>query len=320
MLVDDIHLFGDDSAVNPWFLFSLMTLLCWGAGDVFSKLTSKPGDPYSHLRIVMAVGLAMGAYATVVLLTMDEPFALAHIARYLPISALYILSMTLGYVGLRYLAVSVSSPLCNTSGAFVTVLYVVFNGAVLTGMQALAIFLICAGMVALGVLERRDNLRSQPEGRQRKYTVGAVAVALPVLYAVLDALGTYFDGLVLEGDTPILTENQGVVAYGYTFLLCAVLAFVFVHIIKKDPIRNTLRVYKTGGAAAILETAGEATYVYALAADPRLSAPVISTYAIVSVLLSRVFLKEKLRPLQYVAIAVVMSGVIILGVLEGLDA
>ena len=40
---------------------------------------------------------------------------------YLPVSVLYILSMTLGYVGLRYIELSISSPICNSSGALVAV-------------------------------------------------------------------------------------------------------------------------------------------------------------------------------------------------------
>ena len=44
------------------------------------------------------------------------------ILTYLPVSALYILSMAIGYLGLRYIELSISSPICNSSGAIVAIL------------------------------------------------------------------------------------------------------------------------------------------------------------------------------------------------------
>ena len=44
------------------------------------------------------------------------------ILTYLPVSLLYIVSMALGYLGLRYIELSISSPICNSSGAIVAVL------------------------------------------------------------------------------------------------------------------------------------------------------------------------------------------------------
>ena len=46
-----------------WFLLSLAALLCWSGSDLFSKIGSKPDDPYSHWKMVMAVGLVMGLHA-----------------------------------------------------------------------------------------------------------------------------------------------------------------------------------------------------------------------------------------------------------------
>ena len=43
-------------------------------------------------------------------------------------SLLYIGSMALGYLGLRYIELSISSPICNSSGALVAVLTLVFLG------------------------------------------------------------------------------------------------------------------------------------------------------------------------------------------------
>ena len=46
-----------------WFWYSLAALLCWSGSDFFSKLGSKPGDKYSHWKMVIAVGTVMGIHA-----------------------------------------------------------------------------------------------------------------------------------------------------------------------------------------------------------------------------------------------------------------
>ena len=99
-----------------WFWLSIVTILFWSGSDVFSKMGSKENDKLSHWKMVFFVGLVMGIHAVALLITGAE-FKLADIITYLPASFLYILSMILGYVGLRYIMLSVSSPICNSSGA-----------------------------------------------------------------------------------------------------------------------------------------------------------------------------------------------------------
>ena len=75
--------------------------------------------------MVLAVGLVMGNHA-LFLIAAGNPFSLRDIVTYLPASAMHVLFMILGYVGLRYIGLSVSSPVCNSSGAVAAVLCFVF--------------------------------------------------------------------------------------------------------------------------------------------------------------------------------------------------
>ena len=70
--------------------------------------------------------------------------------------------------------------------------------------------------------------------------------------------------------------------------------------------------------AAVCETVGQFAYVFALADTDHVgfSAAIISSYCAMSVLLSRIFLKEKLSWKHYLSIAVVVAGIVILGVLD----
>ena len=47
-----------------WLWLSLIALLCWSGSDLFSKIGCRDGsDRYSHLKMVIAVGVVMGLHA-----------------------------------------------------------------------------------------------------------------------------------------------------------------------------------------------------------------------------------------------------------------
>ena len=72
------------------------------------------------------------------------------------------------------------------------------------------------------------------------------------------------------------------------------------------------------GVAACFEEFGQIFYVFAMARNPVLAAPMVASYCIVSVILSRIFLKEKLKASQYACVVAVIVGIVILGIAEGL--
>lgn len=65
------------------------------------------------------------------------------IMTYLPVSLLYIISMAMGYIGLRYIELSISSPICNSSGALVAIATIAMSG--IGGYECLAACRDCAG-------------------------------------------------------------------------------------------------------------------------------------------------------------------------------
>ena len=145
-----------------WFLLSLIAILFWSGSDLFSKMGAKPEDTYSHWKMVMAVGVVMGLHAVFMIAT-GTPFSLGDIVTYLPASFCYITSMVIGYAGLRYIELSISSPICNSSGALVAVLALATGGlGDLVPAQLVATALVCVGVIGLGIVEARedDDLRA----------------------------------------------------------------------------------------------------------------------------------------------------------------
>ena len=301
-----------------WFWFSLIALLFWSGSDLFSKIGCRDGsDKYSHLKMVMAVGLVMGLHAAYEIFIGGTGMSLTIILTYLPVSALYILSMAIGYLGLRYIELSISSPICNSSGAIVAVLTLITKGIGddLPPVALVAVALVCMGVIALGFTEAHEDedlRRARQDASNFHYAKSWLAIAIPVIYCLLDALGTFADSIVLEK----LNEDSANAAYELTFLAVGIVCAVYVLGIKKQKLVPRAEGPKYVGA--VCETIGQFFYIYALADSEHVAfaAPIISAYCVASVLWSRIFLKEKLSVKHYLSVATVVAGVIILGILD----
>ena len=301
-----------------WFWFALIALLCWSGSDLFSKIGCQDAkDKYSHLKMVTAVGVVMGLHAAYEIFVKGVEINGQILLTYLPVSCLYILSMAIGYLGLRYIELSISSPICNSSGAIVAVLTFITVGVgdELPPVALVAVALVCIGVIALGFTEANEDeelRRARQDASNHHYAKSWLAIAIPIVYCLLDALGTFADSRVLE----VLDEDSANVAYELTFLAVGAICLFYVAVIKKQRFLPKQETPKYTGA--VFETAGQFFYIYALADSEHVafSAPIISAYCVASVIWSRIFLKEKLSLKHYASIALVVVGIVILGILD----
>ena len=307
---------------SMWFWLAIIALLCWSGSDLFSKIGCRDGrDKYNPLKMVIAVGVVMGIHAAYEIFVGGAVVTWHVMWTYLPVSLLYIGSMTLGYVGLRYIELSISSPICNSSGALVAVLCLItgtldesITGA-MRWMVIGAVALVCIGVVGLGIVESRedDELRKKrQECSNYKYAKSWLALCLPVAYCLLDAAGTFADSLVLR----TLNEDSANCAYELTFLFAAVVSFVYVKLIRHDRFQPKREAPKYIGA--LFETAGQFAYIYAIADEDHVmyAAPIIAAYCAASVLWSRIFLREKLSWRHYLMLVLIVAGIVLLGILD----
>ena len=299
-----------------WLIFALLTTFSWAFADLFYKRGAVSTDKSSHIKTVIMVGFVMGIHAFGHMILNRISFSLIYLVIYFPVSFMYILSMAIGYFGLRYIELSISSPVQNSSGAITSILIFVFFTHTLSVLEIGAIVIITSGIVVLAVLEKRDSGQSLiREKIDNKYHLSFAAIVFPILYCVIDGLGTFADAIYLD-ELSLIGENEALLAYEFTFFICAAIAFVYVKV-KKEPFN--LFKEKDRGVAAIFETIGQFFYVFAMARNAIIVAPLIASYSVFSVLLSRVFLKEKLAHRQYQVIAGVLTGIALLALSEALE-
>ena len=305
-----------------WLVYTLATTLLWGLAELFYKKGAVEREKYSHLKICVMVGLVMGLHAVFTLRTEDMDYGLKYLIEYLPVSACYILSMAFSFFGMRFIEESISDPIENTSGAMCSLMCVLFLGDRLDAMVWVAIGIIAVGVVGIGFLENTGDLkRRQRLGKK----LAVVAFCMPFLYAFIDAFGCVLDIYYLEMETsPLLalgaTEDTIEViantSYELTFAIFGLILFIFMKV--KGEKFGGLVQQKDKALAAVCETAGQLTYVYAMASgNGAIAAPIISAVCVVSLILSRIFLKEKLSKKQYLFIGIIIVGILMLAVIEG---
>jgi len=303
-----------------WFIFALLTAILWGVAELFYKKGARQDEKYSHLKICVCVGIVMGIHAVFTLLTQDINYNPVNLIKYLPVSMLYIVSMAFSYFGMRFIEESISDPIENTSGAMCSLLCVIFLKETLSLPAVIAVILMLIGVLGVGFLENRgDTVRKRTLGKK----MAVIAFCMPFVYAILDAVGTFADAFYLDDfeKTPLIGVTEETLeavantSYELTFAIVALILFIFMKIKKVK--FGSIPKQRDKFLAAIFETAGQFTYVYALSGNGAVAAPILSSGCIVALLLSRIFLKEKLTPMKYVFISIVILGVLMLAVVEG---
>lgn len=120
------------------------------------------------------------------------------------------------------------------------------------------------------------------------------------------------DDYTLEAN---LSAEQVIIAYSFIYGIIGVICAIVVNIKDRDYKYTKVKENKLKLLRTLVENAGQYTYIYAFAfGDVALASLYIAAYSVVTVILSSIFLKEKLSKKQYVLIALILDGMITLSI------
>ncbi len=295
-------------------LYSILTFASWGVADLFYKKGNIKPEKYNDIKTGIVVGLVMGLHALLYMIINNVQLNIMEIISYLPVSLCYIISMVIGYKGLKYIELSIASPVQNTSGVITSLLLLLFFKEVLPWPAYIAFVLIFASIFYICMLEKKEDKEDRKfeldVAKSKKVKI--LAIVLPIVYCIFDGLGTFLDAIYLD-KLELISEDNALVAYEFTFLIFALIALICLYI-KKE--KMNLLAEKEKISAACFETLGQFFYVFAMADNSTISASIVGSYCILSMLLSRIFLKEKLSLKKYIAIGTAIVGILILVFLD----
>lgn len=314
----------------PWIVITVTCILFWGFTGILYKKSSEYSDPLSHFKCLVWIGIVMGIAGTIMLFCSDtigeSIVALKDNLYLIPVALLYPIALFFGLIGNRHLDASVISPLENIDGAIAAVIlyfYFLFTKntevtSSVTTLDMVAVGLTILGVVALGIQEQK--LSKTEEGvleHKKRHRLGAIAIIFPLIYNLVDALSMVATGITVSEATSsgisdidfFIFESLGFVFVGLFFWLYMIITKKYVY----NPFKKT-EISKCG--AAIGETGGTMLFIFAVALNPILTAPIVASYCLVTIFLARIFLKEKLTKKQYLCLALLLAGIILLSISE----
>lgn len=316
-----------------WFLLIVGCIILWSVTDILYKASSPQNDPLSHYKTFVWIGIVMllagGIMSTWSDTLLDSFKAIMNDVSYLiPFALIYAAALLFGLIGKKHLPASIVSVLENTGGALVAIIiyyYYLLTGYILPSYEfgiidVIATLSIIAGVILIGKEEQRlFKNEIHLEEDKKKHKLGALALFFPIIYTLIDVFSLAEIGGV--------SGNDGIIGSGGEYLIPAIDFFVFecigmavislfiwlyLLIVKKHVYNPFNQSEFVRCSAATGETFGTMTFIFAASIKPIITAPIVSFHCILTIVLARLFLKEKLTKKQYISLGLVVLGVILL--------
>ena len=313
-----------------WLILTFSCIILWGITDILLKKSLDYNDPLSQFKTFVWIGLVAAPVGVTMVICSDT---LADSIRMLsgnlyliPINVFYVAAMFFGLLGAKYLDASVVSPLENIDGAIsAIILYFFFF---FTGrshvtdsigiVDIIGTVAITVGVILLGIQEQKLSKQEvNLDEDKKKHRLGALALLFPIFYNLADAVSMVATGVMVSGETEVSIPDVDYVFFeSLAFTVFALFTWLYMLIGKKymyNPFKKT-ELSRCG--AATCETVGTMAFTFAVAISPILTAPITSSYCLVTIILARIFLKERLTRKQYLSLAFLVVGIALLGVSE----
>ena len=314
----------------PWLLLTLSCIILWGTTDILYKKSSDYNDPLSHFKTFVWIGIIMAPAGGIMALCSDtllESIMMVKDNLYLiPLCIFYAIALFFGLLGKKHLDASVVSPLENIDGAMAAIILYFFflftDRSHITNsigiLEIAATVAIIVGVVLLGIQEHKLSKQEMTLAKdKRKHRLGALALIFPLLYNLVDAVSMVAIGITVSEETEVAIPDIDFFVFECLgFVVVAVFMWLYMLIVKKYKYNPFKKKEAVRCGAAVGETFGTMTYTFAVGSNPILTAPITSSYCLVTIILARVFLKERLTKKQYLSLALVVIGVVSLGISE----
>jgi uncharacterized membrane protein len=244
----------------------------------------------------------------------------------IPLYVFYAIALFFGLLGKKYLDASVVSPLENIDGAMAAIILYFFfmltDRSHITNsigaIEFIATVAIIVGVVLLGIQEHKLSKQEiDLEEDKKRHRLGALALIFPIIYNLVDAISMVAIGITVSEETSVAIPDIDFFAFECVgFGVASIFMWLYLLIAKKyiyNPFKKT-ELVRCGAATG--ETFGTMTYIFAVGRNPILTAPITSSYCLVTIVLARIFLKERLTRKQYFSLAFLVIGIVLLGISE----
>ena len=313
-----------------WLILTLSCIVFWGVTDILLKKSLDSSDPLSQYKTFIWIGIVSAPVCVVMAVCsdtlLDSVRIVANNPYIIPINIFYVVAMYFGLLGAKHLDASVVSPLENIDGAMTAIILYFFF--LLTGkshvtesigiVDIIGTVMITFGVILLGIQEQKLSKQENISGKEKKkHRLGALALLFPLVYNLADAVSMVATGIMVSGETEYSIPDIDYIFFeSLAFFIFTVFVWLYLLIFKKYVYNPFKRKERYSCGAAICETLGTTAFTFAVAISPVLTSPITASYCLVTIILARLFLKERLTKKQYLSLILLVSGIALLGVSE----
>ena len=317
-----------------WLLLTLSCIILWGITDILLKKSLDYSDSLSQYKTFVWIGIVMapaGAIMAICSDTLLDSIMMVKDNLYLiPLCVFYAMALFFGLLGAKHLDASVVSPLENIDGAMAAIIlyfFFLFTGrSHITDkiglVQLVGTVAIVVGVVLLGIQEQSlSKQETHLSENKKRHRLGALALIFPIVYNLVDAVSMVAVGITVSEETDVaIPDIDFFIFESLGFVVVAICVWFYTLIIKKYKYNPFKKEELVRCGAATGETFGTMAFTFVVGISPILTAPITSSYCFVTIVLARIFLKERLTKKQYLSLAFLVVGIALLGVSEIINA
>ena len=317
-----------------WLLLTLSCIILWGITDILLKKSLDYSDSLSQYKTFVWIGIVMAPAGVIMAICSDtllDSIMMVKDNLYLiPLCIFYAIALFFGLLGAKHLDASVVSPLENIDGAMAAIIlyfFFLFTGrSHITDkiglVQLVGTVAIVVGVVLLGIQEQSlSKQETHLSENKKRHRLGALALIFPIVYNLVDAVSMVAVGITVSEETDVaIPDIDFFIFESLGFVVVAICVWFYMLIIKKYKYNPFKKEELVRCGAATGETFGTMAFTFAVGISPILTAPITSSYCFVTIVLARIFLKERLTKKQYLSLAFLVVGIALLGVSEIINA
>ena len=313
-----------------WIFLIIFSIIIWGITDVLLKKSLNVSDSLSQFKTFIWIGLMMAPVGLILIICSDTLIDSIRLLRdnlyLIPLCIFYIIAMFFGILGTKHLDASIVSPLENIDGAIAAIILYFFflftdRSHIIEKIgvvDILATIIIVISIIFLGIQEHRLSKQEISfDKMKRKNRFGALVLIFPIIYNIVDAVSMVAVSITVSGEMDVSIPDIDFLIFECVgFALFSVIAWLYLLIFKKHLYNPFKKMELSRCGAGIGETLGTMAFTFAVAINPVLTAPITSSYCLVTIVMARIFLKERLTQKQYLSLAFLVVGIALLGVSE----
>jgi drug/metabolite transporter (DMT)-like permease len=181
---------------------------------------------------------------------------------------------------------------------------------------------IVTGVILLGIQEQKLSKQEiSLNENKKKHRLGALALIFPIVYNLVDAASMVAMGVTVSGETEVSIPDMDFFFFeSVGFTVAAIFVWLYLLIAKKYVYNPFQKTELSRSGAGVGDTLGSMAFTFAVGINPILTAPITSSYCLVTIILARILLKERLTKKQYLSLAFLVVGIALLGVSEIFNA